>query len=255
MGELTIKQYLGNAPGFYSRQVAPRYMIKDQMLFNFLTLFRDKPRHFGVKVWKKSEYLYRVWVKVPSSKYDMTYDIVADITFKEGRSYFDYGEIKLYTNSPAWVYTYAYVFNQDGLIPDDLLKYVSVKAIEEAPKKTNPSQNTGFEKITYFAFLFLTKALLIKSKYDLANFIAADKEDWDDVKNFQTDEKMAEYNELKREHKDTTDKKAEAKKANAPLVAANDMKRYMSNGVRVAKPARSSTAKTRVARKPRTGKK
>lgn len=254
MGDLTIKQYLGNAPGFYSRQVAPRYMIKDQLTYNFLKLFKEKPRMFGVKIWKKSDYLYRVWVKVPSSKYDILYDIVADITFDQNRSYFDYGKIQLYTNSPAWVYTYAHVFFKDDLIPTDLLQYVSEKAKEQPPKKTNPKEDTGFEKVTYFAFLFLTKVLGIKSKYDLVKFLAADKEDWTDVKNFQTDEKMAEYNLKKREFSETVDKKAIAKKAAEPLADPETMRHYMGK-TRVSKAPVSGQNKIRVARKPRTGRK
>ena len=262
--DLSVKQFLGNAPGFLSRQVAPRYMIKDQLFYNFTKLYKEKSKSFSIKVFRKESDYYRVWIKVPSSKNNVLFDVIFDLKFDTGRSHIINGKMSVFSNSPAWIFTYAYVFNQNDVIPDDLKDFVSDKALTEAPEVSNSTEQFGFEKVTYFAMLYMQQILHIQSKYSLLKYVTKEKENWSEVKNLQSDEKLAEYGKATAEHREIAkvEKAKEAAERKAELVkqpkvdgqpkSSEHPNRLYANGIRVSK---SSSTKTRVSKKPRTGRK
>ena len=195
MSNLTIKQLLGNAPGAFTRQVAPRYLIIAKLEQEFKALVKRKDRgKFVAVAFFTNDNNVRVWIKVPSTKYvNISYDVVLDLDFTES-NYITNATVKYYTNSPAWMFTYAFVANENEYIIDELKDYVSDKALTEDPRITNPTASFGFEKVTHFALLCLTEVMGVRVKNDLKRL--TDRKltfNPEDIKNFSTEDKLNEY--------------------------------------------------------------
>lgn len=200
MSNLSIKQLLGNATGAYTRQVAPRYAIKAQFELMFNNLIRNKDvGEFEATAHITGAEQVRVWVKVPSSKYKtVRYDVVFDLDFEGNGIHFRNANTKMFLNSPAWVYTYAYVANSQDYVIEDLKEYINEAALNDEPKTTNPSSSFGFEKITYFALLYLTEVKRMRIRTDFKRLTKRGSEfSAADIENFATDEKQREYNDAK----------------------------------------------------------
>jgi hypothetical protein len=79
----------------------------------------------------------------------------------------DYG-VKVFSNSPAFTFTYTFVMNINGLLVDFLKKTkCSNPALTQAPKLRNPVEQYGFEKSIYYAALFIREhKLTVKGNID-----------------------------------------------------------------------------------------
>ena len=62
--------------------------------------------------------------------------------------------MKVFSNSPNFTFTYAYVFNKEGFVIDWMKSRMSQRSLNEEPVKRNPDQGFGFEKSIYFSILF-----------------------------------------------------------------------------------------------------
>ena len=99
-------------------------------------------------------------IKVPSEVVDkFYYDVVirffADENIKNTEDLFKYN-IQVFSNDPAFVYTYAYVFKENSLFIDSLAPKMSKKAIKKSPNERNPYKQVGYVKSLYFAYLIMT---------------------------------------------------------------------------------------------------
>jgi len=124
-----------------------------------------------------------VYLLIPSqndkNKY---YDIVFwfDTTTKLNNNV----KFKVYSNSPNFGYSYAYLFNQNGslLFPE---KYPSIM-IKQPPKIRNPFQVTSFDKHVYAGFKFLfsqnLKALSIMNQSSGSIHVASFNEKMKEIK-------------------------------------------------------------------------
>lgn len=103
---------------------------------------------------------YWVHVKSPSEEvkgfyYDVVFKFSTDNNQKGvGENLFDYN-VQFYSNDPAFVYTYAYVFSHNGLMIKELLSKMVKSALMEAPKEKNPTKSVGYVKHIYFAYLLM----------------------------------------------------------------------------------------------------
>lgn len=110
---------------------------------------------------------YWIYVKIPSEVvkgfyYDTIIKFYADETIKEGgKDLFKY-YVKFYSNDPAFVYTYAYVFSHNDLFIRELSSKMSKKALKESAKEKNPSNSVGYVKSLYFVYLLMQNRNLNK---------------------------------------------------------------------------------------------
>jgi hypothetical protein len=121
------------------------------------------------------------------------------------------GKVSVFSNSPSFLFTYAYVVNKDGFLITELKTKVSKKAISDKPSVTNPTEVYGFEKSIYFALLYLRDLDLYKQN-ELSKYTMNTKTDLlNDIKNILScEQKLDQYNKVKRSFQN---KKA-SKKAN-----------------------------------------
>lgn len=120
----------------------------------------DRIKYNGFCEVEDSFYLH---VKIPSESQkdgNYMYDVV--IRFftdnpevareKHLRNYF----IQFFSNSPSFMYQYAYLYNKEGFLIEALYDKLDPDYIDTPPEKTNKNMVMGYDKSIYFACKFLT---------------------------------------------------------------------------------------------------
>lgn len=102
---------------------------------------------------------YWAYIKIPSEVIkNFYYDVVFKFTVpKDNMSESDLFkfDFKCFSNDPAFVFKFAYVFIQNKMFIDELLSKMSEEAKTDKPTETNPSEEVGYVKSLYFAYLLL----------------------------------------------------------------------------------------------------
>lgn len=116
----------------------------------------------------KDKNTYWAHIKTPSESvnkfyYDVVFKFYTDAKGGNQQDLFKW-YFNVFSNDPAFVFTYAYVFNQNKLLIPELLKKMSAQAIKEKPKEKNEKEIVGYDKIIYFAYLILEMRNLNKLK-------------------------------------------------------------------------------------------
>ena len=177
MANLTMGQFLSNPTGKYSSNVARRDRIKADLVARFRKLYRERRRGFSVAFFRfPKEKTITAHIKVPSeelNKSTLNYDVVLEFTYPPSAkdlptsvnfTSLKYMPMKVYSNSPNFTFTYAYVFNQADLLVEWMKPRLSRQSLEEEPTKRNPDLSFGFEKSIYFAVLYLQEFSLRNTK-------------------------------------------------------------------------------------------
>ena len=165
---LTMQSFLINPTGKHSANIARRDRIRADLTARFQKLYREQRKNFSVTFFrlpKDQKVVCRI--TVPSeelNKVNFTYDTMVEFTYPPSAQglptsvNFDslkHMSIRVFSNSPGFTFTYAYVFNQEDLIIDWMKPRLSRRSLTEAPDKRNPDYTLGFEKSLYFSMLYL----------------------------------------------------------------------------------------------------
>lgn len=166
--EMTFQQYVDNPLGrknaAFSQRDAFRRMFTDK--FDKVLLREAGKINFTLYV-DKSKDRYVVHIKVPSETVkDFYYDAVImfytdDPTMHSSSNLNGY-YVKFFSNDPAFVYTYLYVFLNNDLFFEDLKPKSSKLALTKKPSEKNPFGVPGYSKILYFAFLYMKQKNLFQ---------------------------------------------------------------------------------------------
>jgi hypothetical protein len=132
-------------------------MIRDAITAKYRESMADplKRKKYGIAVTRRSDSIFTVWVRVPSEKYDVIYDVIFQLTFDEGVRSLSNANVQLYCNSPGWVFPVGYVAATKGLLIPEW-KNALGRAAVEPPSAINANLDYGFDKTTYRAFLYMT---------------------------------------------------------------------------------------------------
>lgn len=131
-------------------------MIRDAITVKYQESLRDPLRRsrYKLSVHKAGE-AYLVWIKVPSEKYSIDYDVVFRLTFDTGVRAIMSAQIQLYCNSPGWFMPVGYVAARNGLLISGW-EHALGHAATDPPTSINPSLDYGYDKTTFRAILFMT---------------------------------------------------------------------------------------------------
>lgn len=154
---ITLTSMIKNPGGPNSAYFANRSLIIDAMNIKFAQLTR-KYGMWKTFIYANSDRTNVVYlVKVPSEsekRSKVTYDVVFDIDLANTKNIFK-APMKMYSNSPSFVFTYAHVMYNMDMIPKWLYLKMNKKSRENAPNVKNQYQTLGFEKSLYYAIKYL----------------------------------------------------------------------------------------------------
>lgn len=148
-----LKDFVDNPMGKGSTAIMNRQLIKDDLNRRYLKLIKTKK--ITLVVYKeKDEYYFHF--KIPSeTERTNTYDVVLFFTMGEEDFKFDNFinryYLNFFSNSPNFVYTFAYTYNiYNLLIPHLANKYKDI-VLEDNPIIKNPGEIINYDKSIYFA--------------------------------------------------------------------------------------------------------
>lgn len=102
--------------------------------------------HFMVSSESNDEIVYDVVLNLYAPEHE--YGASSDGDFKNMF-------VKIFSNSPGFTFTYAYVYNRYKLLPEALDYKFSKQVMHTPPLKTNPRNHIGFDSSTFFALTYL----------------------------------------------------------------------------------------------------
>lgn len=246
LANMTFQQFLQNPTGPYSSFFGKRENIKMDLEQRFYELLKSaKNQNFEHDIYRDGNDYYFA-LKIPSEKYKkIEYDVVIRMYPKETaviaeNTLLNYN-IQFFSNSPAFVFTYAYVSNKDKMLINFLSSKLGSKALTDPPSVRNPVEIYGFEKSIYFSLLYIKhmnlhvkSALPVKvKKFNKSSIINNCK---------HADVIMKEYDNEKLKEKLKKENEKRAQKHDKVL-AKNDIVRERNNSRnKVIKPKTSTTA-------------
>jgi hypothetical protein len=161
MIKTTFDNWIKNPTGSRPMMVQQREMAKQIYTDKYNKMMLRSAGSIKYTLWKsKKGDKFIVFFKIPSeSTQKVEYDIVIEFYTKDLiqtqennlKNYY----VRFYSNDPNFTFTFAYVYNKEGLIIPDLKKKLSSKSITEKPKITNPNKMVGWVKGFYFAYIFM----------------------------------------------------------------------------------------------------
>ena len=198
--EMTFQQYIDNPMGKRNAVFSQREVFKNIYTEKFDKVFLREAGKINYTLYmdkKKDQYI--IHIKVPSETVkDFYYDAVIlfytnDAAKRSSPSLQDYF-VKFFSNDPAFVYTYLYVFLNNNLFIEDLKPKSSKLALKNKHKEKNHYGVTVYSKILYFAFLFMkSKNLFAKHFYSSYGVNYTAKKLLDNVEH--TDKKISDRQE------------------------------------------------------------
>lgn len=102
-----------------------------------------------------------IHIKIPSeSQNGYSYDVIIRFFSTDPsilaqthlRNYY----IQFFSNSPSFMYQYAYLYNKEGFLIEALYDKLDPDYIDKAPEKTNVNMTISYDKSIYFACRFLS---------------------------------------------------------------------------------------------------
>ena len=168
--QMTFENYIDNPMGKGSATITAGHRELMRMQYNkkFDNLLLREKGKMDYRMFtdsKRNEYW--IYVKIPSELcknfyYDTLIKFYADEKVKGGgKNLFKYN-VRFYSNDPAFVYTYAYVFAHNDLFINELASKMSKQALKRPPTEKNPSNSIGYVKSIYFVYLLMDNRSLNK---------------------------------------------------------------------------------------------
>lgn len=165
--KMSLMQYINNPTGKGSAYVANRKVIKEGLNITYIKLLREHRKMFYAVpyIYDNGDILY--YVKVPSEDYNnnkICYDVLFLLEYDKSLRRVN-RNIKLYSNSPSFVFTYCYVYNKHNMLIEKLKSKMPNEALTIAPEIRNPIESFGFEKSTYIAARYLIDGFCLTDEY------------------------------------------------------------------------------------------
>lgn len=238
--QLHIHDLITNPTGKKSAYFASREVIKRDLELKYRSLLLKHERKFEYKVFKKDEdFIFHF--KIPSTTFkDLNYDVIIDF-YPENEECLDDKNLtryllRIFSNSPAFMFTYTYVCYKNNMIPREMIRFCSKEALNNAPEIRNPVEVYGYEKSIYFACLYIIENKLYM-KNNLIKEIYKYKKDSFDGIIFSQEKKLIEYNK----HKNDIKKKKVTRKIENKQKTTNAINKVQKGNIK-----RNITSKKKV---------
>lgn len=175
---MTLQEWMSNPMGKGESSLPGRELIVAGLNDKYHRVIQKKNHQF-----ERSSYFdprskdYYVHVIVPSeSERDNTYDVVFRFIYnKEDHASLvnlKNAQTQFFCNSPGFAYSFAYVYNEYGLLISWLAKKFPSIMLHQAPRVRNRYELVGYDKYIYFAAKYLIereKTSLFRSALQLTS--------------------------------------------------------------------------------------
>lgn len=169
---MTLEEYISNPMGKNNASFTPfmREAMKNNYKAKFDNILLREGGSIGYYLYRDSKNnIYYAHVKVPSEVIEkFYYDVVfrfsatSDMDTASGTNLEKYN-IQFFSNDPAFVFTHAHTFMENGLFINELAFRMSKEAIKKKATEKNPNDSVGYVKSLYFAYLFLKERGLLRA--------------------------------------------------------------------------------------------
>lgn len=165
--EMTFDQYIQNPMGIANAVISNRAMYRDLYYAKFNNIMVREMGHMGHTLYKGKNKFY-IHFKVPSEVIEkFYYDVVIEFTPPKDKKLTDNTlenyTVRFYSNDPSFVYTFAHAFIKNDMFIKELKSVMSPEAIRKVAEEKNPSNQVGYVKSLYFAYI-MTKKLGLFNK-------------------------------------------------------------------------------------------
>lgn len=182
---MILKDFLDNPIGKGDASV--NVNIISQALSNKYEVYKkNKDKKIKMKVFRQPlKDVYWIWLEMPSeTKRDNTYDIVYTFSNPDPKIRTSLGigkfDIQVFANTPSFAYTYAYVYNKNGLLISSLASKLGNVFLSKEPSVRNRNQVLLFDKYIYFGARYILESKVLNRaiadvqsmKYDQKSFNA-----------------------------------------------------------------------------------
>lgn len=172
---MTFEEYISNPLGKQNSVLnsATREGMRALYTNKFDNILLRENNKIEYYLFKDREHnIYWAYFKIPSEEVKkFYYDVVIKFsatqkTLGGGSNLFKY-DVQFYSNDPAFVFTYAYVFNKEKMFIKELTKKMSREALTKKPREKNSKELVGYVKSLYFAYLLMqNRSLNKKSRFE-----------------------------------------------------------------------------------------
>ena len=168
---MTFQQYIDNPLGKKAAVFSQRDMYKDLYTKKYGAVLLRENGTFTTKMYyDKKKDRYFIYMKIPSEVVEkFYYDVVIEFYEIDASNATDpflnnYG-VRFFSNDPAFVFTYEYVFAKNELFIKELKSKASKTALKVKPDERNPYQIPGYVKSIYFCYLHMKSRSLFNKTY------------------------------------------------------------------------------------------
>lgn len=169
--KMTFDNYIQNPMGIKNSVISNREMYRGMYIDKLNKILVREAGRVKYTLYK-SDNKFFIHMKIPSEVVDkFYYDTVIEFytdnrLLLSSRSLQDYS-VKFYSNDPSFVFTFAHAFIKNDLFIKDIEDKMSKEAIKKAAKEKNPTNQVGYVKSLYFAYLLMKQyGLFNKSQFE-----------------------------------------------------------------------------------------
>lgn len=166
---MTFDEYIKNPMGKHNAVFSNMELYRTMYIEKFDKIMVRENNKVDYRVFKSKD-AYYILFKIPSEVVEHCYyDVVIKFDIKSivPKSTVKDCNVKFFSNDPYFCYTFAYAFNKRKLLIDELSSKLGKEFIKERAVERNPSNEVGYDKAIYFAYLTMqNKGLFQLSKLD-----------------------------------------------------------------------------------------
>lgn len=166
---MSLDEYLHNPAGKGSNAIMSRDLIMRNLehRFNEIQSNKEPKKRFSHTLLRDGRGSYYVHIIVPteSKERENTYDVVVKFYIHDemegagNDTHLQRYSINVFSNIPSFTYTYAHVFNKNGLLIEELVSKFDDRVVDDAPDIRNPYYVTSYEKSIVFALIYIRDEL------------------------------------------------------------------------------------------------
>ena len=179
--EMTFDQYIQNPMGISNAVFSNRNMYRNLYISKLDKILVREMGKVDYTLYK-SKSKYYIYMKIPSEAITkFYYDVVIEFSEPKEKKLLDSTisnyNVRFYSNDPSFVFTFAHAFIKNKLFITELKDVMSPEAIKKAAVEKNPSNQVGYVKSLYFAYLIMKRENIFNKK----KFILAKDINWENL--------------------------------------------------------------------------